>query len=562
MTDQLRNAQLDATIALTTDEMTATVYDSRRQSLDLFGTLDEAQRTQLATDAWTIGLRAIANAYTAAQESRLKEVGTGILADVDRQLRGFVEQQQAAIEGVLGRFFDPADGQVVQRLAAFVDDHGVLARLLEKFLAPQNSVLAEALTRQIGEGSPLLRKLSSTDSEGLIKTLEAQLDRVMAESHAELVRALDPLAEGGAVARFLGSLRDELKGTEENRQQQLAVALRALDANDADSLLSRLVRETNLARQEVLAAVNPELPGSPLAVLQTTLTRLLEEQTAGQVDFSRRQEERQSQFEKDVREAIARIETRRTEALKTTRGGLDFEGTVADFIARAIQGAPCTFEVTGATAGLGRCKKGDAVLRFTPDSAFAGTGIVFEAKRDSTYTTQKALDELDAARKNRDAVAGVFVMAQSHAADVFPRFARHGNNVLVVWDDQDPQTNPYLHAALLLGMGLATRSQRTGDQGDIMALRDLESRIETELSRLDRMEKSSDSIRRNVDNIADEIRKARKALDLLVRNAQSTLRALNVAIDDEHEVAGSPIMLPAGSLENAKRALPDANEAA
>jgi hypothetical protein len=41
----------------------------------------------------------------------------------------------------------------------------------------------------------------------------------------------------------------------------------------------------------------------------------------------------------------------------------------------------------------------------------------------------------DAARKNRNAAAGVFVMARSHASDVFPRFARRGNNVLVVWEE-------------------------------------------------------------------------------------------------------------------------------
>jgi hypothetical protein len=52
---------------------------------------------------------------------------------------------------VLARFFDPADGQVTQRFSAFVDDHGVLAHLLKKDLGPQNSVLAEALARQVGE---------------------------------------------------------------------------------------------------------------------------------------------------------------------------------------------------------------------------------------------------------------------------------------------------------------------------------------------------------------------------------------------------------------------------
>jgi hypothetical protein len=97
--------------------------------------------------------------------------------------------------------------------------------------------------------------------------------------------------------------------------------------------------------------------------------------------------------------------------------------------------------------------------RCHPESAFAGAAVVFEAKRDATYTVQEALDELDAARKNRDAAVGVFVMARSHASDVFPRFARYGNNVLVVWDDRDPTTDAYLHAAILLGIGLVTRTE-------------------------------------------------------------------------------------------------------
>jgi hypothetical protein len=473
-----------------------------------------------------------------------------------------VEQQQRTIGAVLARFFDPTDGQVSQRLAAFVDDHGVLARLLDKYLGPQNSVLAEALAKQVGETSPLFKKLSPTESTGLVKVLEAQLRAVMGESHAELVRALDPLAEDGAVARFLKSLRDELRGADEDRQKQLSAALAALDANDESSLLSRLVRETHRARQEVLAAVNPDAPSSPMAILKASLTKLLQEQASTQLDLAKRQEERQSLFEKEVREALVRIETKRTQDQKTTRGGLDFEDAVMSFVRVATQGAPCVFDVTGATAGVGRCKKGDAVLRFTAESAFADAGVVFEAKRDGACTIQKALDELDAARKNRDAVAGVFVMARSHASDVFPRFARYGSNVLVTWDEQDPATDAWLHAAILLGMALVTRARTAGDAGDIAALRDIEARIEGELGRLERMEKHSDAIRKNVDGIGDEIRKAHKALELLLRKAQSTLRALNVEVSDEPAEVSSPITLPKGSLEAAVLALPGRDEAA
>lgn len=283
---------------------------------------------------------------------------------------------------------------------------------------------------------------------------------------------------------------------------------------------------------------------------------------AVQLDFSKRQEERQSQFEKEIREAMARIETRRAHDGTTTRGGFDFEDAVTSFIHAATQGAPCVFEVTGTTAGIGRCKKGDAVLRFTADSAFAGAGVVFEAKRDATYTVQKALDELGVARKNRDASAGVFVLARSHASDVFPRFARHGHNVLVTWDDQDSESDAYLHAAILLGMSLVSRTRTAGDEGDIEALRDIESRIDGELSRLEKMEKHSEGIRKHADGISDEIRRGRKALDLLLRNAHSTLNALRAEVCDEAAECASPIALGNTSLDSATRSLSSGSDAA
>lgn len=299
-----------------------------------------------------------------------------------------------------------------------------------------------------------------------------------------------------------------------------------------------------------------------MAILKDSLTRVLREQAEAQLDVAKRQEERQASFEKEVREALARIETKRTQDQKTPRGGLDFEDAVTSFVRAATQGSTCVFDVTGATAGVGRCKKGDAVLRFTAESAFAGAGVVFEAKRDASYTVQKALDELTVARKNRDAAAGVFVIARSHAWDGFPRFARYGSNVLVVWDDQDPATDAYLQAAILLGMGLVTRTRTAGDPADIAALRDIESRIENELTRLDKMEKHSEAIRKNVDGIADEMRKAQKALDLLLRKAQGTLRALNIEVNDEAAELSSPIALPQTSLDAALAGLHSDGEAA
>lgn len=551
-----RPNQLEAKVALDAEAVRAEVIDRRADAIKLFCELSEVQQEQLALDAWSIGLRALRNAHAQAQEARLADVGSALLADVDRQLKAHVEEQQRTIASVLAKYFDPNDGQVSQRLQAFVADEGALAQILERHLGPQNSVLAETLAWQVGERSELFRRLSPTESDGLVKVLERQLREVMDQGHGELVKALDPLAEDGAVARFLRSLREELKSADEDRASQLAKAMAALDANDENSLLSRLVRETARARQALLHAVNPDAPDSPMAALKTTLTAVVNEHAASQQELLKEQRERQEKLEKEIREALARLETRRSEDKRGPRGGLDFEEAVIDFVAAAVSGAPCIVEATGTTAGLRiRSKKGDAVVRFTAESAFDGAAVVFEAKQDGAFTIQRALAELDEARANRSAVAGVFVMAQSHAPSTFPRLARFGQNVLVTWDECDPATDPYLHAAILLGLGLVTRVQAVGDEGDIAAMRDVEGRIENEVGRLERMEKSNDQIRRHSDAIGDEVRKGKKQLDLLLRKARETLQALNVQILEESVERESPINLPGSSLGQASAAL-------
>lgn len=153
-------------------------------------------------------------------------------------------------------------------------------------------------------------------------------------------------------------------------------------------------------------------------------------------------------------------------------------------------------------------------------------------------------------------------MAQSHAAETFPRFARHGNNVLVVWDDQDPTTDPRLHAAVLLGLGLVARARKVGDQGDLAALSDIEARIEHEVERLAKMEKSAEAIRSHAERISDEIRKGTKKLEVLLEKAQATMRALNVELREESVERESPIALPNDSLTTAVGAIAETDAAA
>jgi hypothetical protein len=547
---------ISAEVTLQREVVGINLLDMRSDALTLFGATAEDRRAQLAEDAWAIGLRALKNAYAQAQEARLQEVGKSLLSDMDRELKAHVEAQQRTVKEALSDFFDPNDGKLSERLKAFLDNEGILAQVLRNYLGPERSVLAETLARQVGEHSPLFKKLSVTDSEGLIQILTSRLQSVLDQQQANFGRALDPLEKDGAVGRFLRSLREEPQAADNDRAKQLAVALAALDANDETSLLNRLVRETEQARRSLLLAINPDISDSPMAVLKTALESLLKEHAQTQQELMEAQRQRQERFEKEVQSALARLETRKDQEQKSTRGGFTFQQAVSRFVREALRGGPYIAQDTGSTTGAQRgCKIGDIVVRFTTESAFSGSAVVVEVKRDNSYTLARALDEMEIARANREAGAGVFVMAASHATEGFPRFARYGKDLLVIWDGEDPGTDPYLHAALLAALSLATRRKALADNGDIKALEDVGQRIEAEISRLAKMKQHNENIRRNSDSISDEIRRGEDKLDLLLRKATDVLKALNVEIQDEEAERKSPVSLPSESLERASALL-------
>lgn len=91
-------------------------------------------------------------------------------------------------------------------------------------------------------------------------------------------------------------------------------------------------------------------------------------------------------------------------------------------------------------------------------------------------------------------------------------------------------------------LSFVARSSTAGDPGDIAALRDIEARIEGELGLLEKMEKHSEISRKNVDGISEEIRKGQKALDVLMRKAESTLRALHGEVSVEVAEASTPFL--------------------
>jgi hypothetical protein len=402
------------------------------------------------------------------------------------------------------------------------------------------------LAREFGEHSPLLKRLSPTDHEGIVHVLETRIRQALEQNQNAMTKALDPLAEDGIVARFLRTLRKDLEKADNDRLKQLAEVTKALDANDETSLLSRLMRETQSARVAFVNAMNSDEPSSPLAVIRASLTSLLEKQGKSQAEAMAAIEERQQKLDQYIRESVARLEERRRGDARCARGGRPFQDCTLSFVQRVVAGAPLLVDDVGDTVGaLAGRKVGDHVLRFTAESLYAGAALVIEAKHDESYTVSKALAELEVARSNRGAQVGLFVLARTHAPLGFPEMARYGHDILVTWDHEDESTDPYLHAGVILGLALASRQRRPVDEGDIKALADVEHRIQQELKRHETMKKLAERIRNDAEALGEELRKGSDKMKLLLRNAKETLVALNVELSDSDTERAEPVVLAA-----------------
>lgn len=525
------------------DAVKVALTDPTEDAVVLFTSFPPADRTEVASEIWRIGLRAMRSAFVQAEQARLADIGETLMADIGKEMRLYGAQQHTILTQVLATYFDPNDGKVTERLREFTRDDGSLATLLKQNLHPENSVLAQTLAQRMGETSPLFRLLSPTDSQGLVKQLEATIKTTLDSNRTSMAQALDPRVADSPVALFLQDLQKELQKNEDDRDKQLKTLTKELDANSADSLLSQLVRRTDAAQRELKDAMNPDNAGSPMSVIKAGLTAVLEEHAAENKAFWEEQRLRQQSFEVEIREALARIETRKAGERKSPQGGFSFEDAVTEFAQEAVQGAPLTVEPTRGSVGLvPHCKKGDQVLRFTQESAFAGCGMVVEAKREP-YTVEKALEYLKEAKANRACAVGVFVQATSHAPPGFPHFARYGSDILVTWDAEDERTDPWLHAALLAGLALASRTQRQADDAELDAIADIEQRLRHELGRLEEMEKLTGNIKRDAGKIDDEIRGARKKIGVLIQNAGRTMKALNIEVRADEEEKKTPIAL-------------------
>jgi hypothetical protein len=291
------------------------------------------------------------------------------------------------------------------------------------------------------------------------------------------------------LSRFISELHEQHGKLSDSLGERISELVREFSLDQEDSALSRLVRNVDRAQRTItsefsldddrsalsrlkhmLEQTNAAIEGhlsldddhSALARLKRELLTLLKESS-----------ETNQRFQEEVKSALRAMQARREEVERSTRHGLEFEDAVYEVLHRQSQDLGDIAQRTGNSTGLMRnCKVGDCVIQLGPESSGAGAVIVVEAKEKAGYDLRAAREEIEVARKNRDAQVGLFVFSRKTAPSGLDPLARYGRDVFVVWDSEDAQSDLFLRVGMTLARALCVRrrEQQATEQADLAAM--------------------------------------------------------------------------------------------
>jgi DNA repair exonuclease SbcCD ATPase subunit len=226
------------------------------------------------------------------------------------------------------------------------------------------------------------------------------------------------------------------------------------------------------------------------------------------------------EFQTQVREALASLQTKKTEAAKSTLQGKEFEAALGEVLAVEAEALGDLHQATGALVGaVERSKVGDYVTELGPDHAAAGVRIVWEAKSSGSYNIQSAREELDLAKRNRKAQLGVFVFDGRTASAPATPFQRIGTDLFICWSPDDRITDVYIKAALSVARALALRenSQKSETTEAIDKIENATNIIFKQIDVLDDIKRKASTVKSHGEAIES---KAGRMLEILTEQIQ------------------------------------------
>lgn len=463
---------------------------------------DGDDRERYALSALRVGVLALRTAAGQIDAASIREAGTALVGEVRELLSARAAEMTERLASTLTQYLDPQSGLLPQRLQALVREDGELETLLRSHVGEDDSLLARSLATHLGEGSPIFKLLSPTDATGLRAQLAKTIEDALSEQRRHILREFSLDQKDSALSRIVSQF--------------------SLD--DEASAMSRMSKMLAATGEQIGKNLTLDDEASALARLKRELMATIEQIARGNVEFHAQ-----------VREALARLDARKREEARTPRHGLAFEERLGALLAEEAQRLGDVHEATGETTGvIKQCKKGDHVIELGADSAAAHARVVWEAKDKQQYSLRAALAEIDEARRNRQAQVGVFVFSRKTAPEGLESLQRHGSDVVVVWDEDDPGSDMLVRAAYSLARALAVRERRTDkeSQAAIVAIERAARGVERQVSFLDEVRRWAETVKGHGEKIAerstrmaDELRREVERLDAQVASMRTDVPA-------------------------------------
>lgn len=234
---------------------------------------------------------------------------------------------------------------------------------------------------------------------------------------------------------------------------------------------------------------------------------------------------------------------------KILRGDAGFEAEAGRVLSAYTQQAGDHFEDTGTVGGqtLGEkgnpARTGDFVITLGAECAAAGEKIVVEAKRSSSYNRAKVLAEAKEARRNRNAQVCLFVWDREYGSDKRqPPLSRVGNDIVVLWDMADPETDLYLETAFWLARSLVTAPAQDDCvlKAQEKAISDTLDQISAFNQTLEVIQKSGEKIIREGQQVANSAVHVKSLLMAHVEALRLTLAQMQVDLPYSYPTSYSP----------------------
>ena len=482
---------------------------------------DEPERSEFAMSAMKIGVIAFRQAQGQVDAHQIQDAGESVIRDMSNALEKHQFTVMENIGGCIKEYFDPSNGLFTQRVRGLVgqnEETGELERIIRRQVEGDGSFLAKTLMAYVGNESPLMRVLDPESTSGLITTLRHSTESTLSVQQERILGEFSLDNSESALTRLVAELQKNHGDVGKALEERIAAVVGEFSLDKDDSALSRLMSRVEGAQRQISKQFSLDEEGSALARMQKELLEVLE-----------KEHKTNTEFRIDVMKTLTEMTSRRQEAERGTRHGLEFEEAVFDFInERQTEGDIAT--KTGNTTGrIRNNRKGDVVVKLGPERAAPGAQIVVEAKQDASYTVERALTEIGEARRNRDASIGVFVFSRRVAPkEILDPVARYGDDVVVVWDAEDPATDVFLEAALSIAKALCVRSKSANDQvgADIDTLDTAIREIERQANGLEEITKSATAIESHTGKILDRARIMRNGLDRQISVLDETVGAL------------------------------------